>query len=260
MERDKTRYTRYLAAAGISVIGFSLLSLHFINVNFIARFGYWLFGIFGAAVTVAFAVVLAKVENISHKEILVPLPIPILAGVVGAKLLGAVSYALFCISYGLELSFLEFIKDVGAVFYGGMLAFFFTARLVYIKRRRIIDTAAVCFPLFHAFGRIGCYTANCCGGEYLKGIPPQIVEAVGVFLIFAVLLNLYLSGKRGLLKNYLFVYALLRFFTEFLRSDAERFVLEYGKFSISFSQILSLIIIAVTLIFYIKRRIKNGRV
>lgn len=151
----------------------------------------------------------------------------------------------------------------GSVFYGGLFGAVGVC-LLYIRRCKLpvadyTDLAAAAIPLFHFFGRLGCFTSGCCYGipweygityyfalaEDANGIPRfpvQLAEALLNLLLFLFLHWLFkrkrFSGK--LLPVYLTVYPAYRFCLEFLRGDAIRgFV---GCFSTS--QIISLLLLA----------------
>lgn len=157
----------------------------------------------------------------------------------------------------------------GMVFYGGLIGAS-AALLIYIKADSTIpkgdafDVFAVAVPLFHTFGRIGCFLAGCCYGvesdfgfvtEYNNApahfgvvrFPVQLFEASGNLLIFILLVYFF---KRNILKSKLFVlylgiYAPMRFALEFFRGDEVRgFVM-----GLSTSQLISLIIMIAMLIY-----------
>lgn len=159
-----------------------------------------------------------------------------------------------------NISFFEFIKQLftkvfgGMVFYGGLFGafagFFVYARLAKMtkeNRRGMLDVTAVCIPLFHTFGRIGCFFGGCCYGMEcsfgyiihkndlipevcgVRRFPVQLIEAGCNLLIFFALLIIYnkciknggkLSGQ--LLFIYMPIYAVVRFTLEFFRGDIIR--------------------------------------
>lgn len=150
----------------------------------------------------------------------------------------------------------------GTVFYGGLLGGLGGAWLYGRNRldmRAYADCAAPAIPLFHAFGRVGCFLGGCCYGvewdggivythalvESANGVPRfpvQLLEAGVNLLLFGLLLWCCWRGRaRGrLLPAYLGAYALCRFFLEFLRGDAYR-----GFFGpLSTSQWISLLLLA----------------
>ena len=125
------------------------------------------------------------------------------------------------------------------------------------KYRKYIDIVSLNIPLFHFFGRIGCFLGGCCFGipckigctytmgpiEQANGIarfPAQLLEALFNLCLFFLLNYLYKKRKmeNALLYVYLIIYAAGRFFIEFLRGDEYRGFL----FGLSTSQIISILI------------------
>lgn len=171
----------------------------------------------------------------------------------------------------------------GMVFYGGFLGglcgiLLFTRFTPLFERKNALDLYAVVTPLFHTFGRIGCFFGGCCyGREWSHGVliaenrlnpsvagvprfPVQLVEAGCEFLIFLLLLTLFrhkrLDGK--LLLVYLTVYPAARFVLEFWRGDRIRGV----WFGLSTSQWISLVLFASAvgiLIYQINKKQKTAR-
>jgi phosphatidylglycerol:prolipoprotein diacylglycerol transferase len=162
-------------------------------------------------------------------------------------------------------SFDEFLNTVyliwgGNVFYGGLLGGMLAAAIIFKKiprYRYLLDFVTPAIPLFHFFGRIGCFLGGCCFGiqssfgftfhhsivEEANGInrfPVQLLEAFINILLFFILdsfrkKNLF---KQNLIYLYLLFYSVARFFIEFLRGDTYR-----GFFFIlSTSQIISILI------------------
>ncbi|MCL2138036.1 MAG: prolipoprotein diacylglyceryl transferase [Treponema sp.] len=151
----------------------------------------------------------------------------------------------------------------GSVFYGGLIGAIL-AGLIIIKKndkyRKYIDIVTLNIPLFHFFGRIGCFLGGCCYGIPCKvGFTythNPIIEANGIVRfpapLFEALFNVclffllnYLFKKRkienALIYVYLIIYSTGRFFIEFLRGDAYRGFL----FGLSTSQIISIIVFCI---------------
>lgn len=168
---------------------------------------------------------------------------------------------------------LEMLLSGGYVFYGGLFGGLLAA-VSYCRRYRISLRAAADFyapalPLFHVFGRIGCFLAGCCWGiEAPWGVvythslaapngvtlfPVQLTEAVCNLAICMVLLlrERRLSGRQptgGALLLYAALYACVRFLLEFWRGDAVR-----GHFLFfSTSQWISVLILFVIGIYFWK--------
>lgn len=160
----------------------------------------------------------------------------------------------------------------GSVFYGGLLGGI-AAGLIYGKIKRLdlleySDILAPAVPLFHCFGRIGCFFGGCCYGIECHGcgitihgntvnpsvndverFPVQLLEAalnLGLFFLLYYLLN---KGKLkgGLFALYLGLYSVIRFLDEFLRGDAYR-----GFFlGLSTSQVISIILFLFSAFYFI---------
>lgn len=161
----------------------------------------------------------------------------------------------------------------GSVFYGGLIGGWISARLycrfAHIDPAEYADDAAVFIPLFHCFGRIGCFLSGCCYGiecpigfiyrysliesaNFVPRFPIQLVEAVGNLLLFFMLYKAYNHARcvGNLLAVYGVSYSVLRFTTEFFRGDAYRGFL----FSLSTSQLISIGIGCVSAMVLLYRR------
>ena len=122
----------------------------------------------------------------------------------------------------------------GAVFYGGLLGGLL-AGFIYVKKKHL-DTklysyiVAPAIPLFHMFGRIGCFLSGCCYGieskfgftfthslvESANGVsrfPVQLVEAFCNLLLF---LLLYILQKKDKCRNSLLALSLYLSFNPFI--------------------------------------------
>jgi len=161
----------------------------------------------------------------------------------------------------------------GSVFYGGLIGGLIAGSIALKKNKNFsnyVDVAATVAPLFHFFGRIGCFLGSCCFGvaskigfvyrhspiEEANGIirfPVQLLEALFNLVLFFIL-RYFLNKekfKNKLVYIYLLMYAAGRFFIEFFRGDAYRGI----WWILSTSQIISiLIILTVTVrLFIIKK-------
>jgi len=189
-----------------------------------------------------------------------------------------------------DYSFLQFVQLLfgvylgGMVFYGGMLGglcgLYLACRFSQFGHADVMyDMYAVCIPLFHFFGRIGCFLGGCCYGVACKvgftvhgntlnpsvndvnRFPVQLVEAGCNLIIFIILLVLYIKKKfpRRLLIVYFFIYPVVRFILEFFRGDEIRGFL----FGLSTSQIISILLFVFAACFTVAERIgslaKSGR-
>ena len=183
-----------------------------------------------------------------------------IGGMIGSKLLFIVISLKTIIEY--NVPFLDVIKG-GFVFYGGLiggaLGLFICVKQFKMKLAPFLDVYAVCLPLGHALGRIGCFFGGCCYGiphnspisvVYTETygntplntplLPIQLIEAAVLFIFFVIMLIMFLKTKTLALPTiYLFMYTIARFVLEFFRGDKER----GGFLGISTSQIISLITI-----------------
>jgi len=183
---------------------------------------------------------------------------------IGAKLFGCFTGLYVALANNKPIT-LRTILDTGIVFYGGLIGFLLSFLFVCKKwnkviEYRVVDLAVVCIPLFHFWGRLGCFFGGCCYGMETQSsfsilyttkinekivtasrIPIQLVEAGGNMLILAFLVTMLNTEilKRHLIKVYLFMYAIMRIGLEFFRGDLVRGVYH----GISFSQVISIIIV-----------------
>lgn len=189
-----------------------------------------------------------------------------IGGVVGSKVLFAITQIPWLIKHFSIENMILLIPQSGFVFYGGLFGVIFT--LMFLTRndadmrKKVFEISVPAMPLFHAFGRIGCFLAGCCYGKKLSTpivigtiefarIPVQIIESMAEFILFIVLFILSKKNRDiDLLRIYLVIYAVIRFADEFLRGDKIRGI--YG--GVSTAQWISLIILFVYGFEYIKGR------
>lgn len=230
---------------------------------------------------------LGKKENIVVEDVIL---VVVVAGV-GLFLGGSILYGITNIKYIItaisnmsEYGLWGTLKIVfsffsGSVFYGGFITSLILVR-IYLKKRhfeikeRFFDIYIVCVPLFHFFGRIGCFFGGCCYGKEgswgfivndnhlvpeingVMRIPVPLIEAVGNLCIFFLLLYLFKKGKNTikLMYVYMIVYPVMRFILEFYRGDKIRGIW-YG---LSTSQWISIVlfVFAVTSVIIKRKKIK----
>ena len=173
-------------------------------------------------------------------------------GIGGALLYGVTKIrTLWYILTHLELiqSFSDVLTAVqlvfgGSVFYGGLIGMILVS-LAYVRRKKLsrdyIDLTAAAIPLFHAWGRVGCFLGGCCFGiecsfgfvyhyspiEMANGVrrlPVSLFEAIFNAALSAFLYGCFRKKKhRGYLLNiYLYAYPVWRFVIEFFRGDSYR--------------------------------------
>lgn len=186
--------------------------------------------------------------------------------ILGGKFFSVISITLTQLYFGKSIDLVENIKLSGNVYYGGLFGYlvvlYLLCKLKNCDFNELENPIAISIPLFHLFGRIGCFFAGCCYGvesdswlaiayrigeetEVVRRIPVQLVEAGFELCLFSLLYMLFKRAEKHKSKNpcfleiYLIAYALFRFAIEFLRGDLIRGV--YGF--LSFSQIVSLILV-----------------
>lgn len=137
-------------------------------------------------------------------------------------------------------SFLNKYVYSGLVFFGGLYGCILTV-LIYCRMKKMplysVSAVIPAFPLFHAFGRIGCFFTGCCYGvpwQYgitfvhssiaPNGIPLMPVQLMEAFAELVFFLVLFLLRRRFFkaLGLYLILYGITRFLLEFLRGDVIR--------------------------------------
>jgi len=160
----------------------------------------------------------------------------------------------------------------GSIFYGGLIGGLIAAWVCTRKNNvylNYIDIVAVSIPLFHFFGRIGCFLGGCCFGiestfgftfqnsiivaaNGVSRFPVQLLEALFNMSLFFLLNYCFQNGKfrNRLVYVYLLIYSTGRFFIEFLRGDEYRGI--WGFFSTS--QIISVMIFLFVLIVHFQSR------
>lgn len=227
---------------------------------------YALMAVLGAAALCGTAVLLTKKRgSVPAEDIFFMLLYAGIGCLIGSKLL----YLIVSVDvYWLEGKSLKenfrywlvLLTSGGLVFYGGLIGAALGA-LRYCTHFKIpagdaFETVVPAVPLFHFFGRLGCFAAGCCYGKEYDGalsvtfnhaigapngvplMPVQLFEAAGNLLLFAVLTVLYLKAlpKLSLTGLYLVCYAAMRFTLEFFRGDDIR----GNALSLSVSQWISL--------------------
>ena len=170
----------------------------------------------------------------------------------------------------------------GGVFYGGFLAaLFFTVWYVRVQKLsfwKLADVLAPGVALGQTVGRLGCFSAGCDYGKpttapwgvvftstfahEVAGVPlgvrlhpAQLYESITTFVIFGLLLWWFPKKKRDgdVFLGYVGLYAMARFFLEFLRGDEDRgFVFHH---LLSTSQFIALLALAGIATVYIWRRV-----
>lgn len=251
--------------------------LPFINIfgKTIPMYGVMVF--IGAAVMCCVAALLAKKRGtVPAEDIFYMILYAGIGCLIGAKLLYIIvsvdDYWLEGKSFGENMKYWALIlMSGGLVFYGGLIGAFFGA-LRYCVHFKVDFKESIAIviptvPLFHAFGRLGCFMAGCCHGIEYDGVfsvtfekalaapngvpllPIQLFEAVGNLLLAAVLTVLFLrNAKLSLAGLYLVCYAVMRFALEFFRGDAVR----GSALAFSTSQWISMLVLAAGIVLMVR--------
>lgn len=229
----------------------------------------------GIALAAIVAVNICKKRGLPAFEIVYSAVYVMIGALLGSKLLFIIVSWDEIIKY--DLSLIQVIKG-GFVFYGGLiggaLGLIIYTRQFAMKLIDFVDVYATVLPLGHACGRVGCFFAGCCYGMEYDGflshtytasagltplgiplLPIQLIEAVCLLVLFAILLAVYFKSKKfGFVsKVYLVSYSILRFVLEFFRGDSER-----GKlFLLSTSQWVSILLVILVFVLTTVKRCKE---
>ena len=162
----------------------------------------------------------------------------------------------------------------GITFYGGLIGAMccmYLLLLLFGKKTQFsipewYDILTEPVIVFHIFGRLGCFLAGCCYGRptdsilgvvfpdlpeygiWHKGVachPTQLYE-IGVLIVIGVLV---LFCKRKF-QIYLCLYAISRFFLEYLRGDDRGYMSKH----LSPAQGISLLILAAVLLYHVNKK------
>lgn len=174
--------------------------------------------------------------------------------------------------------------ESGYVFYGGVvgaiaMGYLFTVRAGHERKGAFGDYAAPGLALGIFIGRLGCYYAGCCygaetdlawavtfpAGHPTKGAPVhpvQLYDAAFGLIAFAACLWYYPRRRFAgeLFGGLVASYAVWRFVTEMFRADGDRGIWFGG--ALSTSQLVSLVVLPVTLFFWLReaKRAKASRI
>ena len=235
---------------------------------------YMLWATIGAIVSSFFLYFRSEDYGVKFKNLVVYIITGFICTLVGSRLLFLIT---MIPTIAVDFSFnklLFYVLNGGLVFYGGLIGIIIGIYVCSKIRKEstinIFNFVAPAFPLFHIFGRIGCFFAGCCYGKEshfgfsmasnpdVIRLPVQLFEALANLLIF---ISLLLVPKRKRINNlmimYLIEYSICRFILEFFRGDRERGI--WGCFSTS--QIIALVIIIVCICVTLKsKKLINNKV
>ena len=119
----------------------------------------------GFLLTLMVAVRLAKREELDPDAVMMTGILCFIVGYLGTKVLYVVTH----LHQFTDFQSLLHIWQGGLVFYGGPITAI-PFGIWYTKRHNIpvwkmVDIGAVCIPLAHSVGRLGCFSAGCCYGR-----------------------------------------------------------------------------------------------
>ena len=226
---------------------------------------YIIFSTIGAVSAVIFLVYNMENYKIYFKQLLVYIAVSSLTLIIGSRLLFVITMLPDIIKDFSINKLLYYIFSGGIVFYGGLLGMIFGIWICSKVRKESVTNMfnfiAPAIPLFHFWGRIGCFFAGCCyGKENSWGVsmaatpdtirfPVQLFESFCNMLIF---ISLVIVSKKFKNKNlmiiYLTEYSICRFILEFFRGDLVRGI--WGV--LSTSQIISLVILFACILYETK--------
>lgn len=227
---------------------------------------YTLFAFIGSLIAIIFIYFRLDKFHIAFTVFLKLIFLCFIGGLIGSKMLFVITQVPYLINQFSIVRLLLLILQSGFVFYGGLFGVIITI-ILYTKkdtvlRSNIFKAAVPAIPLFHVFGRIGCFLAGCCYGKKLNSsfilfgllkfnrIPVQIIEALFEFILFFFILLLRKKKPTiDILKIYLIFYAIFRFFIKFFRGDEIRGIF----FGLSTAQWISIAI----LLYYIIKKMKK---
>lgn len=228
---------------------------------------YGLLTLLGACAAIGYCVFSVRQRKLD-REVLIDLFIyATLGALIGGKILYMVVDLPWLIGHVGDflrdpLSLLHYLSS-GFVFYGGLIGLLIAVFLYFYKRPSLLleeylEACMPAFPLFHCFGRIGCFLAGCCYGAVSNSLfamplytqanpqvlvsryPVPLFEAAFNLLLFVSLLVLNRRRRNGFVQLgfYLSMYGIFRFLIEWLRGDAVR-----GVWLLSTSQWIALLFI-----------------
>ena len=181
----------------------------------------------------------AKREHINPDVIFNLCFIAFIFGVAGARIFYVVSNFAYYLRKPLEIIM---IQQGGLSWFGGLI-FGTLAAVVYIKGKKLsvyktLDLLIPFVALAQSIGRIGCLLNGCCYGKHAELglyfpvheailIPTQVYSSLLLILIYIILRFLQERPHKAgqIFYTYLFLYAIKRFFIEFLRADSARIFL-----------------------------------
>lgn len=211
----------------------------------------------------------------------------LIGGLVGSKIL------MIFTEENVQVFSLDFLRS-GGVYYGGFLGGFFALALLIrwykLPFWKVADAFAPGVALGQAIGRQGCFAAGCCWGKptdsavgvhftehahEFTGVPiygadggdlylhpTQLYESITMLVVFGILVLIHRRKRFDgqVLIAYGIIYGIVRFAIEFLRDDPRGNLFGLTALTgLSTSQIISLVVAAVAVVFMIWRLQNAGK-
>ena len=252
-------------------------------INFMGKHisTYGIMALFGALLSGFISCKIARKRGFDDNDMIVLLLISAIGVFIGSHLLYSFThfdYIVIFITHINKIKSFQMLIDCllpifgGSVFYGGLIGGMIFG-YIYLKKKKLpvndyTDMVAPIIPLFHFFGRIGCFLVGCCYGveskigftyehslnhlaNHVNRFPIQLVEATFNLILFILLYNLLNKNKlkSKLLGLYLFLYSIGRFIFEFFRGDEYRGFI----FGLSTSQFISILVLVFSLFLLLKK-------
>lgn len=242
---------------------------------------YWLMAMMGIFAAVVFLFIRNRKIDLPKDDVLHIVLFLVIGAMIGGKLLYIIT-ALPYIIMNFSVEVLAGLVQGGFVFYGGFIGAVYMGwqycKKYNVSNKKTLALFTPAIPLFHAFGRVGCFLAGCCWGmEVPYGIvftnsigapngvpllPVQLIE-VGLNLLICAILVFVQNRKArtapledfNVFGLYIVLYSIIRFVLEFFRGDVLR-----GMWLFSTSQWISLLFIAGFIFFKFYKKNKTYRV
>lgn len=254
------------------------------TINFFQIPSYIFFAGIGFVISICVFILSLLSKRVQIEKYVVRSLISLIFLLIGAKLFGIILNIITALYTDQPIT-KELVLNAGIVYYGGLIGLLSSFLIICkLKDKRLngkaIDSLTISIPIFHAFGRIGCFFAGCCYGipcenkisvlytnvvdgslVTISRLPIQLIEATENIVLFIALciIDRVITKKGLLLPIYLGIYSILRFINETLRDDWER--LMFG--GISMSQFISVFLLIASVIILIynsktKEHFKDG--
>ncbi|SHK49147.1 prolipoprotein diacylglyceryl transferase [Thermocrinis minervae] len=243
----------------------------------------------GALLAYTLSIKLSKREGLNTAHVENTFFIALMLGVVGGRLAYVIEHPEQVKGIVDIISIWNGGMDFFGGLFGGVLGALFGVWFYKLPVWKIADISSISLSLAHAIGRLGCTSAGCCYGKpfpgeavaspgihfsdkfpffyvvfpegavappYMPLYPTQLMEFIGLMLIFLMLLFFYRRKPFDgfVFSIYMFLYGLLRFFLEFYRGVTP----PIEAIGLTWNQVVSiLMVISSFLLFFTLRKSKR---